>query len=94
MTAALIHRIAAESTAASPTIEIVLQGLEEGQRLAALNCAFVGARGAFRAFSPRDLRLYMSRPEGTGSAGARPRAGTPMVHGSGRGRPVLTARYG
>ena len=94
VTAALIHRIAAAPTAGLPTIEIVLQGLEEGQRLAALNCAFVGARGAFRAFSPRDLHLYMSRPEGNGFAGARPRAGMPMMHASGRDRPVLGARYG
>lgn len=94
VTAVLIYRIVAAPTAGLPAVEMVLQGLEEGQRLAALNCAFVGARGAFRAFSPHDLHLYMSRPEGEGTAAARPRAGTPMMHASARDRPVLDARYG
>ena len=94
VTAALIHRIATARTAGLPPVEIVLQGLEEGQRLAALNCAFTGARGAFGTFGPGDLHLYMSGPESKGSAGPRPRAGAPIMHASGRDRRALGARYG
>jgi fructokinase len=48
VSAALIATTCTEANGAPPTRELVIEGLRRGQRLAALNCSFIGARGAFR----------------------------------------------
>ena len=78
VTTGLIHALMnAGATRGSIRIDDVYSGLLMGQRLAALNCAFVGARGAFHAFGGATIRnALMSRLEGgLDVAGVEPYAG-------------------
>jgi fructokinase len=43
------------------SLEDVLQGLDAGQRLAAVNCAFAGARGVFHAVGANYVRSILDR---------------------------------
>jgi fructokinase len=57
VTTGLIHALMnAGATRRSIRTDDVYSGLVMGQRLAALNCAFVGARGAFHAFGGETIR--------------------------------------
>jgi fructokinase len=42
-----------------PFEEQLVKGLQAGQKLAALNCSFVGARGIFRALRAQEISEYM-----------------------------------
>ncbi len=61
VTTGLIHALM-NANARHHTIEVkdVLSGLLMGQWLAALNCAFAGARGAFHAFGGPTIRTALS----------------------------------
>jgi fructokinase len=66
VTVGLLDRLLeARSIAASPDIGIVLEGVEAGQRLAAANCAHVGARGLFRELGAGPARATLV--DGVGS---------------------------
>lgn len=44
----------------SLSISTVLAGIRAGQRLAAANCAYIGARGIFRERGPRHAREILA----------------------------------
>ncbi len=78
VTTGLIHVLMnVGATRRSIRIDDVHSGLVTGQRLAALNCAFVGARGVFHAFSGATIRSALtSLPEcSLNVAGIEPYAG-------------------
>jgi fructokinase len=66
---ALIRAIVAHPVARTlPPSEELVRGLRAGQRLAALNCSFVGARGAFRALPASDLLAKMAETASRGGS--------------------------
>jgi fructokinase len=56
------------STGSKPSLDIedLLQGVVAGQRLAAANCAFTGARGLFRAMGAAYARSVLDREDRLG----------------------------
>jgi len=59
VSAALIRRIVLSETFGQPSRDLLISGLTDGQRLAALNCGFAGARGAFRSLDPNALQAFL-----------------------------------
>jgi fructokinase len=71
----------------------LVKGLQGGQKLAAMNCSFVGARGIFRVLRAKEISKYMQN----GSAGrlalsTRQAARKPTFDWA--TKPSLEARYG
>lgn len=42
------------------SLRVVLSGVQSGQRLAAANCAYIGARGLFRERGPQHVRMILA----------------------------------
>ena len=42
--------------------ETLLQGIKKGQTLAAMNCAFLGARGLFHAMNSKQIKHVLTTP--------------------------------
>jgi len=76
-----------------PSDDQLMKGLQAGQRLAALNCSFVGARGAFRILSAKEIFEYMR--DGTVRHLSFSKERSPRKSALDRTRrPCLEARYG
>lgn len=53
------HLVETGQTAATVGLHAVLKGVRAGQRLAAANCSFLGARGLFEQASPQLARSIL-----------------------------------
>jgi fructokinase len=59
VSSALIHKIVLSDSFRTPSLDVLVSGLLEGQRLASLNCGFVGARGAFRSLDAGTINAFL-----------------------------------
>jgi len=66
LSAGLIHHLLRFGAGSGLRDCDLVEGLNAGMRLAALNCAFVGARGAFRAFGANTISNFIRENDNEG----------------------------